>query len=142
MRKGGIYGICGIVILLQCAVILPIKSYATKPCPNHPCRDSSGKLLEQECHAAADWVAVGTIGQVVHDLKGHPLNKDFAIFVFRPKYWEKGAQTKLSEIRYKVGWCHNRTEVPKDRAGTFRFYGLSRTGSSSENLYLDFVRIE
>lgn len=111
---------------------------ATKPCPPHPCKDSSGVFQEAKCRAAADWVAIGTITSVVHDRQGHPLNKDFASFIFKPTKWEKGEQVQTTEISYKVGWCSNRTELPADLQQKFRFYGVSSDGSRGENLYLEF----
>ena len=42
--------------------------------------------------------------------------------------------------RFRVGWCENGRELPKETAGRFRFYGTGPK-DAERPLYLDFERI-
>ena len=99
-------------------------SAATKPCPPDPCRSPSGSVDAGKCRELAAWVAVGEIVDVVHHEAGPPLQKDFAEFTLRISSWEKAADSRPVVLRFRVGWCDNAQEIPKDHAGKFRFYGL------------------
>jgi len=114
---------------------------ATKPCPPSPCDAPSGEFDRTTCEQLAAWVAVGTISRVAHHPEGPPTLKDFAEFTFRVERWEKGTGKMGHEFRFKVGWCDNQQQLPKDTSGLFRFFG---TTSSSENLprYLFFERLD
>lgn len=111
---------------------------ATKPCPPSPCA-SSGQFDRVKCRQLADWVAAGVITDVIHHPEGHPLWKDFAEFTFHVQSWEKGSGKQGQEIRFRVGWCDNRQELPKDISGSFRFYGMTATAGG--NQYLHFERV-
>lgn len=102
---------------------VPSICWATKPCGGNKCRTPAGQFDAVRCRDAADWVAVGSIREVLRHPERFPLNKDLSEFVFVPEFWEKG--TLRGRLRFKVGWCENSTEVPEDHSGKFRFYGLS-----------------
>lgn len=107
-------------------------AYATKPCPPSPCETSTGQLDRTKCEASADWIAQGTITNVVHHPAGPPLNKDFAEFTFRIEKWEKKMDSVGPEVQFKVGWCDNRQELPtRTKLGSFRVYGLRPDPASS-----------
>ena len=53
---------------------------------------------------------------------------------------EKGKKEDVNKISYKVGWCHNQTEVPKDYSGEFTFYGLNRLTYDGARQYLYFKK--
>ena len=76
--------------LLFTILTLVTPALATKPCPKAVCEGN-------KCTDSADWIAEGKIDQVTNALKGHPLNKNFASFVFTPYKWLKGDK-KLSLI--------------------------------------------
>jgi len=99
---------------------------STKPCPAPECKGES-------CRAKADYVALGTITNVVHHPEPAPLLKDFAEFTLVVTKCEKGTCPK--EIKYRVGWCTNARTLPADTKGEFIFYGKK---SSAEPQYLDF----
>jgi hypothetical protein len=124
-------------------VLLSGPAGATKPCPPEPCRTPSGSLDPRKCGERAAWVAVGEIADVVHHEQGPPLLKDFAEFTFRVSAWEKRASSQPSELRFRVGWCDNPRELPKDHSGRFRFYGLPFPSDPSlPNTYIDFQRLD
>lgn len=109
----------------------------TKPCPPSPCEKASGQFDRAACEAAAAWIAQGTITKVVHHREGPPLAKDFAEFTFRIERWEKKADGVDPRLRFKVGWCDNRQELPARTDGSFRVFGLlPGTGTAREPRYL------
>ena len=124
------------LILLASAGELP----ATKPCESSPCQAPSGTLDRPKCEQQAAWIAVGVVSRVVHHREGPPLLKDFAKFTFRVQRWEKGSGKVGQEFRFKVGWCDNRQELPKDASGLFRFYGTAPS-ADGEPRYLFFERL-
>jgi hypothetical protein len=109
--------------------------FATEPCLRSPCEDSSGSLVRSKCFEAAAWVAVGTISKVVHHAEGPPLSKDFAEFTFTARRWEKGKGKAGQTYRFRVGWCENQQELPKDTTVLFRVFGTS-PGAQGEPRYL------
>ena len=123
-------------------VLLTPGAHATKPCPPAPCNGPTGKLDRPSCEALADWVAEGIITTVVHHREGPPLAKDFAEFTFSVRRWEKKANGVGAELRFKVGWCENRQELPADTSGTFRFFGKTAASQlSGGSVYLHFERV-
>jgi hypothetical protein len=113
--------------------------FATKPCPPEPCRPKGGEIDEEQCTAAATWVASGAIEKVEHHRAGHPMNKDFAEFTFVPDSWHKGEQP-VKSIRFRVGWCDNRRELPSDTSSRFRFFGKEKLDEKNPQ-YLDFEQV-
>ena len=112
---------------------------ATKPCLPAPCDAPGGGADLKKCEAIADWIAVGTVTNVVRHEQGPPLSKDFAEFTFVVKSWEKGAGKAGLEIRFQVGWCENTRPLPKDTWGLFRFFGRAFPKDPSvPNQYLHF----
>ena len=122
-------------IFILSPLLLVSSATATKPCPPHPCLNSDNSFNSSKCIASADWIATGSITKVINDKQGHPLNKNFASFTFIPETFEKGKQHR-QHYRFKVGWCHNRTELPKDITGTFRIYGSYVKDSKDGHRYL------
>jgi hypothetical protein len=121
------------------SVLLSGSAAATKLCPPDPCRSPSGSLDAGKCRDLAAWIAVGEIVDVVHHEQGPPLQKDFAEFTLRISTWEKRADSQPAELRFRVGWCDNAQEVPRDHAGTFRFFGLPLPSDPTRpNQYLAF----
>ncbi|MDT8405363.1 hypothetical protein [Sulfuriflexus sp.] len=126
-------------LLALMALFLPAYALATKTCPPSPCFEDS-RFSSKMCEAVSDWVAIGSIENIIHDPQGEPLLKDFASFTFKIKSWEKGADKDLDMIRFKVGWCSNRQELPEDTSGLFRLYGkryVIDEQSTYEYLYID-----
>jgi hypothetical protein len=114
-------------------------AYATKPCPQAPCHDASHRFNRSQCEQLADWVAEGRIAAVVHHPEGPPLSKDFAEFTFRITRFAKRAQGVGPEVRFRVGWCDNRQELPLNTTGVFRFFGLvSNPAAPGQPGYLYF----
>jgi hypothetical protein len=111
-------------VTLALGVAVTPAALATKPCPPSPCENGMGQFDRTRCEASADWIAQGTITKVVHHREGPPLAKDFADFTFRIERWEKKADGVGPEIRFKVGWCENRQELPPRTDGLFRVFGL------------------
>jgi hypothetical protein len=111
--------------------------HATKPCPPSPCVDEYNKFDEAACRAKSDWIAVGTIANVVHKREGQPTNKDFATFTLRVQKWEMGGKNQSDKLTFKVGWCENQQELPADTSGLFRFYGTLKPApvSGSKQYY-------
>lgn len=118
------------------AALLPAPALATKPCMKEPCIDAGN------CAEIAEWVAEGTIDDVTHNYKGKPLLKDFADFTLEVTRWVKphASGQQPSDIDFKVGWCENVRELPKDTSGTFRFYGADAPDSEKPH-YLYFERV-
>ena len=114
---------------------------ATKPCESSPCQAPSGELDRPRCQQLAAWVAVGSISSVVHHREGPPTLKDFAEFTFRVQRWEKSTGQVGQKFRFKVGWCDNRQELPKDTSGLFRFFGTTSTPDGKPG-YLFFERLD
>jgi hypothetical protein len=113
----------------------------TKPCLPSPCETRTGPDFAK-CREAAAWVAVGSIGDVVHHEQGPPLLKDFAEFTFVIDAWEKGADPTVRQIRFQVGWCENSQPLPSSTSGKFRFYGLAApVDPSVPRQYLYFERV-
>ena len=96
---------------------------ATKPCPPSPCVNEYNHFDEALCRAKSDWVAVGTISNVVHKREGQPTNRDFATFTLRVQKWEMGGKNQSDRLNFQVGWCENQQELPTDTSGLFRFCG-------------------
>jgi hypothetical protein len=109
-----------VVCLMRTSPIL-----ATEPCLGSPCQDSSGALVRSRCVEAPAWVAVGTVSHVMHHRAGPPLSKDFAEFTFTARRWEKGKGQAGQRYRFRVGWCDNQQELPKDTTVPFRVFGTS-----------------
>jgi hypothetical protein len=129
-----------LISLIFCAAGAPL--LATQPCMPSPCA-TAGKIDLGKCRNLADWVATGTISRVVHHEEGYPLFKDFAEFTFTVKKWEKGSGKVGSERRFKVGWCQNYLQLPRDTSGTFRFFGLPLPRDPSlPNQYLYFEPVQ
>jgi hypothetical protein len=114
--------------------------FATKPCQSSPCQAPSGELDRPKCEQVAKWIAVGVISRVEHHREGPPLLKDFARFTFRVQRWEKGTGKVGQEFRFKVGWCDNQQELPKDTSGLFRFFGAA-SSADGEPRYFFFERL-
>ena len=108
-------------------------SYATKPCSPSPCMNEKYQINEALCREKSDWIAIGTLSNIVHDLQGMPTNKDFAKFTLIVKEWEKGGNGQ-GELKFKVGWCENQQELPKDTSGLFRFYGTYELAPVSQGM--------
>ena len=118
---------------------ISVSALATKPCMPGPCVGSGGGIDIRQCERIADWIAVGTISEVVHHEMGFPLLKDFAEFTFTAQSWEKGEGRVGQEIRFKVGWCENTRPLPKDTSGSFRFFGKTlATAPPFLNQYIHF----
>jgi hypothetical protein len=120
----------------------PYRASATKSCPGAlPC-DTERKFNEQLCTQKADWVAVGDITDIVHDIQGPPLGRDFAEFTLRVEQWEKGVPPPYP-LRFKVGWCNNFRSLPADTTGKFRFYGTNQIEPiSGLGSFLDYVEVK
>jgi hypothetical protein len=133
-----------LLLIILSLLMLPRPLLATKPCPPSPCLDKNGKLDDEKCRVVSEWIAVGTITKIKHDRKGYPLNKDFAEFTLNVIQWEKGDCKKLGKkLRFKVGWCQNQFELPKETGGLFRFYGTYQTEPIYNGLqYYYFERIK
>ena len=107
-------------LALVCILLWPLVAHATKPCPASPCFNSSGEFIEKQCFEAAEWVAVGNVGNVVQRQEGKPLNKNFANFSLEVERWEKGnLSTKVLQLN--IGWCD--PDFPKGENSRFRIYG-------------------
>jgi len=132
-----------VLLILTMVALFPTESVATKPCPKDSCRDAASKFQRAECTERADWIAVGRITNVRHHVEGNPLNKDFARFDFNIERWEKGRQKGVDKLTFEVGWCFNRSELPTDITGQFRFYGTNSLGAGQESgpTYLDFEKL-
>jgi hypothetical protein len=131
--------------IVICAAIaaLPPPASATKPCLPPPCETNGGQTDIAKCRALADWIATGTIVNVVHHQQGDPLFKDFAEFTFAIQALEKGAGMVDRDVRFQVGWCENTQPLPKDTSGTYRIYGVAfPTDRSVPNQYLHFEPVE
>jgi|SRR5664279_1352248 len=123
------------------AALLP-PAFATKPCLPSPCETRGGTIDVAKCQGLADWIATGTITNVVHHEQGDPLFKDFAEFTFTVQSLEKGTGLVGREIRFQVGWCENSQPLPKDTSGTFRIFGLPLPKDPSiPNQYFHFEPI-
>jgi len=121
-------------------VCLSNAAFATKACKIPVCRDASLKFNEERCKEKADWIAEGRIDKVKNSRQGHPLNKNFASFVFTPEKWIKNGKTYSAEsIEFTVGWCHNWKELPDDISGLFRFYGSEKPTPSGSAAFIDFI---
>jgi hypothetical protein len=130
------------LIALGVAVVQP-PALATKPCLPSPCETKGGTIDAAKCRNLADWVATGTITNVVHHEQGDPLFKDFAEFTFTAQTSEKGASMVGREIRFQVGWCENAQPLPKDTSGAFRIFGLPLPKDASiPNQYLHFEALK
>jgi hypothetical protein len=117
--------------------------YATKPCPPSPCVNESNQFDEAACRAKSDWIAVGTISNVVHKREGQPTNKDFATFTLRVQKWELGGKNQSDKLTFRVGWCENQQELPADTSGLFRFYGTLKpapVSGSQQYYYFEAVK--
>lgn len=119
----------------------PTLSLATKACPLPDCRDAGLNFLDKKCFEKADWIAEGKIQKIKDDFKGYPLNKNFASFKFHPTKWIKKGAAPFKVITFKIGWCHNRNELPEDLSGSFRFYGSDAPTFDKKPHFLDYVRI-
>lgn len=73
---------------------------------------------------------------MVHDKKGEPLYKDFAIFKFTISKVKKGKVKVGESISFQVGWCVNTGVLPYDTTGEFIFYGRN----SKSSIYIHFDR--
>jgi hypothetical protein len=113
---------------------------AVKPCPPGPCEGPGGVCDRERCQGLADWIATGTISEVIH----HPVErfkKDFAEFTFTVGQVEKGSVKPGQKLRFQVGWCSNDRGLPKETGGTFRFYGKNLPKDPADgNEYLDFEK--
>jgi hypothetical protein len=117
--------------------------FATKPCLPSPCETKGGTIDVARCQSLADWIAIGTITNVIHHEQGAPLFKDFAEFTFTVQTSEKGTNMVGREIRFQVGWCENSQPLPKDTSGRFRIFGLPLPKDASvPNRYLHFEPLE
>jgi hypothetical protein len=72
-----------LILMILPALIFPAVSLATPPCPPQPCLNAQFKLDHSACKAAADWIGIGRISDVVHDRVEEPLYRDFAKFTFK-----------------------------------------------------------
>jgi hypothetical protein len=123
--------------LLLALLALPLG--ATPPCPSSPCY-RAGKFDAARCEAASDWMALGTIKNLVHHKAGYPLMKDFATFTFVVDRWVRGRDRKMKEIPFTVGWCRNGEEMTGDY-GYFMFWGKNKPKTpNAEWEYLHFER--
>lgn len=123
--------------LVSVLVAAPVR--ATKPCPPPVCRDDAGAIDAARCKALSDWVAIGTIGAVVHHEEPYPLLKDFAEFSFTITTPEKGPVEVGQVLRFRVGWCENSRPPPENTSGLFRFFGLL-SSDPTQPRFLDFER--
>jgi hypothetical protein len=106
--------------------------------PAPPCETTGGTVDRAKCQRLADWIATGTITNVVHHEQGYPLLKDFAEFTLTVQTWEKGGGKVGRELRFQVGWCENSQPLPKDTSGSFRVFGLALPKDPSvPNQYLN-----
>ncbi len=103
-------------IIIIILLLAPTKVFATKPCPQSPCFTKS-QFDKEKCIEVSDWMAIGKIENVIHNYKGHPLNKDFASFTFIVETWEKGEGQIQKKLYFSVGWCHNPADF--DTEGSF-----------------------
>jgi hypothetical protein len=55
--------------------------------------------------------------------------------------WEKCTGKMGQEFRFKVGWCDNQQQLPRDTSGWFRFFGTT-SSSESQSRYLFFERLD
>lgn len=134
MKAGA--AICATVLLAGFLVGTPV-AQATKPCALSPCENSSGQFERARCEAQADWIAQGTIDDVLHHREGPPTGKDFAQFTFTPTRWEKKLESSRRIFHFTVGWCDNRQQLPRVTSGLFRVFGVaSKTGASGSDHYL------
>jgi hypothetical protein len=128
------------MVMVVLAFLAAVTVHATKPCPPLPFFDEKGNFDRDKCAERSNWIAVGTITNVVHHPEGMPLNKDFAEFTFVIAKWEKGEVKDPKKIQFRVGWCNNRQEVPADISGMFRFYGEALNEKAANAQYLYFER--
>ena len=132
-------------LLIIAVSTFPGSVCATKPCPPSPCVDRSNAFIGEECGKISDWVAVGRIIKVKRGKVEPPTNKDFAYFELKVTRWEKGAPKPApARIRFRVGWCVNQSELPRDTKGEFRFWGTFLPDPTYEGgwQYHHFERIE
>lgn len=141
-KPGAMRNICLVLVVMMITCLAQPPALATEACLPSPCAGANNAVDVTKCRDRADWVATGTITRVVHHREGDPLFKDFADFTFIVRAAEKGSIKVGRTIRFQVGWCQNWLGLPKDTAGTFRFYGLPLPADSSvPNQYLYFERV-
>lgn len=123
--------------ILISLLFLSVETFATKPCNPSPCfTDSTAQKFDKEkCTSSSDWVAVGEIQIKAHDFIGMPLNRDFVLFDFIVKDWEKSITLKKAKIPFKVGWCMNQMFPYENSKGLFRFYGILHVDREGEKEY-------
>ena len=130
-------------LVIGCLLGVADLCHATKPCPPSPCVNENNQFNEAACREKSDWVAVGTISNVVHQREGQPTNKDFAKFTLQVKKWEMGGNNQSDILNFQVGWCENQQELPTDTSGLFRFYGTLKPGpvsGSAQYYYFEALR--
>ncbi len=109
------------LVLLILLFTFPLASLATPPCPPSPCMNAQFQFDPTACKAAADWIGIGRISDVVHNRGEDPLYRDFAKFTFRVSRWEKNHAGLKQEIELQVNWCN--LPLPLSPEGLFRIYG-------------------
>jgi hypothetical protein len=130
------------VLFLSCLFVAS-SGFATKPCPGSPCESPHGTFDRARCESLADWVAAGSISEVVHHPAGPPMLKDFAEFTFTIRRVEKGDVKAGQILKFRVGWCQNAQTLPPDTSGEFRFFGLPLPKDPAyQNEYLYFTPVE
>ena len=122
-----------LILLILPALIFPALSLATPPCPPQPCLNDQFQLDRSACKAAADWIGIGRISDVVHDRVGEPLYRDFAKFTFKVSRWEKNPAGLKQDIELQVNWCNQ--PLPPSTEGLFRIFG-TKPNATNEAQYL------
>ncbi|MEB8434481.1 hypothetical protein OO007_19745 [Cocleimonas sp. KMM 6892] len=126
-----------VLFLISC-LVLCLGAYATKPCPPSPCF-VEGKFNQNVCLEKSEWVAIGRINQIVDDQVGNPINKNLSRFVLNIETWKKNPHDYPDALKFKVGWCNNSKELPKDSKGLFIFYG--KKGFDAKPEYYWFSKV-
>lgn len=122
-----------LIMMILPAFLCPAVSVATPPCPPQPCFNTQFKLDRSACTAAADWIGIGRIYDVVHDRVEEPLYVDFAKFTFKVSRWEKNPAGLKQDIELQVNWCNQ--PLPPSTEGLFRIFG-TEPNASNEAQYL------